>query len=252
MSDDDVIANSVYRELYRQLRSREDIEPLSELSGVPQAVLKQMLSQKLSRGVRKNFHRLKARLPQFVREWKAGKSFLDIARANDFSPVMMARLILFSLGWTKYQFNGSLLHTGKIPDPRIKKELEQAIAEDVVFAPHESQRAKEAGEELEGSVKHFLESHGISAIPEKENTGSGKTPDFLFHSPHNVMGKETKWIECKASFGDEEETRRNLIRQVSPYHRLFGPGIVVYGLGMVENPATIDGVRVVSRKMLGV
>ncbi len=252
MNEDDVIANAVYKELYAQLRGVHDIESLSELSGVSPNVLRQMLSQKLSRSVRKNFHRLKARVHSFEKKWEAGATFTQLAKEHDFSPIIMARLILFSRGWNKKQFNQALADPATVEDPRIRMEVIDALEEDLVFSPLEMTRAKAAGEELEAKVKAYLSQHGITATSEKENVSGGRTPDFLFDAPHKVMGVTAHWIECKASFGDEEETKRNLTRQVGPYLKLFGPGIVVYGLGMVEDPKTLEGVKVVSRKMLGV
>ena len=250
LNEDDVIANQVYLELYSQLRSREDVPNLSELSGVPDNILYQMLSQKLSRSVRRSFHRIKAQIRRFGAEWRAGKTFAQLAASIDFSPLMMARLILFEAGWSKIQFTRAMREPARVPDPRIRRELEECLALDPVFSPVAQVRAAGAGRDLEEKVGAWLAGKGITFVTEKQNTQYQKTPDFLLDSPQVILGEKTFWIECKSSFGDEIETRRNLNKQVSHYLKLFGPGIIVYGLGIVERPHTVAGIRVVSRKML--
>jgi hypothetical protein len=250
LNEDDVIANQVYLQLYDQLRGRQDVANLSELSGVPQNILYQMLSQKLSRGVRKSFHRIKAQIRRFSAEWRQGKTFAQLAQEIDFSPLMMARLILFDSGWTKIQFTRAMREPQKVPDQRIRKELEECLEFDPVFSPAAQNRAAASGRDLEEKVGKWLAEKGITFVTEKQNTQYQKTPDFLLDSPQEILGEKAYWIECKSSFGDEIETRRNLNKQVSHYLKLFGPGVIVYGLGIVEKPHTLPGIRVVSRKML--
>lgn len=252
LNDQDVIANLVYTALYNQLRSYQDIDNLSELSGIPRNILAQMLGQKISRNVRNNFYKIKAQIPTIKKQWTNGESFNELANKLNFSPIMIARLILFSMGWTKNEFNSALNYPSKITDIRISKELSEALEIDEVFSPRGQARAVLAGKELEKKVKQWLEQREIKFITEKENKSSVKTPDFLLAKPEIIMGRKTYWIECKASFGDEIETRRNLNKQLSHYLNLFGPGIVVYGLGMVERPVNTQNILVVSRKMMGI
>ncbi len=250
LNEQDVIANSVYLALYNQLRSYDDIENLSELSGVPQNILAQMLGQKISRNVRSNFHKIKAQVPTIKKRWIKGETFNELAKKYDFSPLMIARLVLFSFGWTKKEFNEALNDITKLTDKRIADELTQAINNDEVFSPKGQKRATQAGIELEEKVGNWLKEKGIEFITEKQNKDSVKTPDFLLKSPKNIFGKKTYWVECKASFGDEIETRRNLNKQLSYYVKLFGPGIVVYGLGMVERPVNSQDILIISGKMI--
>ncbi len=76
-----------------------------------------------------------------------------------------------------------------------------------------------------------------SAVTEKakavlvERKAVTKTPDFLFPQDVVLDGHKVRWLESKATFGDKEETRRNMTRQLSIYVDLFGPGIVVYWYG---------------------
>jgi hypothetical protein len=65
-----------------------------------------------------------------------------------------------------------------------------------------------------------------------------KTPDFLFPMQVVLDGHKVFWLESKATFGDKEETRRNMAKQLSAYVDLFGPGIVIYWYGHTETVAT--------------
>ncbi len=52
------------------------------------------------------------------------------------------------------------------------------------------------------------------------------------------MGRRVvNWIESKALFGDEELHARYLVEQLHPYWNRYGPGMVIYWHGFVEEIA---------------
>ena len=57
-------------------------------------------------------------------------------------------------------------------------------------------------------------------------------------------GREIRWIESKASFGDAVEFRYNCKNQLIPYTELFGPGVVVYWTGHLDGLEAPDGITV--------
>lgn len=48
-------------------------------------------------------------------------------------------------------------------------------------------------------------------------------------------GHKIYWVESKASFGDNTEFRFNSRKQLVPYTQLFGPGLVVYWVGCLDD-----------------
>ena len=62
-----------------------------------------------------------------------------------------------------------------------------------------------------------------------------KTPDCLLDYPVIYEGHEIHWVESKASFGDNTEFRFNSRKQLVPYTKLFGPGLVVYWVGCLDD-----------------
>jgi hypothetical protein len=62
-----------------------------------------------------------------------------------------------------------------------------------------------------------------------------KTPDALLDEPMMYNGKEVHWVESKASFGDNTEFKFNSKKQLIPYTNIFGPGLVVYWLGCLDD-----------------
>ena len=68
-----------------------------------------------------------------------------------------------------------------------------------------------------------------------------KTPDFYFEEPVEFLGRELKWIESKALFGDPRSHELYWKKQYSKYYEMFGNGLVVYWLGCVNGFEVSDG-----------
>lgn len=77
-----------------------------------------------------------------------------------------------------------------------------------------------------------------------------KTPDSLLDKPMLYEGKKIYWIESKASFGDNIEFRFNSRKQLIPYTQIFGPGIVVYWVGCLNDLETPEGIYVTDISIL--
>ena len=95
----------------------------------------------------------------------------------------------------------------------------------------------------------WLDRQNLEYQTEDELKGNyQKTPDALLKETIRTNGMNVKWIESKASFGDEIEIRRNTKKQLKAYTEIFGQGIVVYWFGNVDDFEPVKGVRVVDAK----
>ena len=226
-----------YDRIYRKLNSREDVRRMSREEGLDEELLLVILSQKLVRDTKRDYYSVKKRAPTLLGEWIHGKRFVDIARDHCFSPVLTASLMLQHTGVSKKQFKSYLNNPDMVSEKRLRQEIAEAIREELIYSPEGTRIQWERGKDVEMTVKRWLDRNRVKYITEREaKEGSyTKTPDFRLESPLKMRGKWLNWIECKATFGDETECRRDYRKQLSHYASLFGAGMVVYWYGYIED-----------------
>lgn len=96
---------------------------------------------------------------------------------------------------------------------------------------------REKGLAGEAAAAEFLSKLKIDRFKtENEQDKNGKTPDFLFEKLEKIPGvkEEVKWFESKATFGTLSEVREDFRTQLSFYIGIFGPGVLVYWLGLTK------------------
>ncbi len=225
----------VYKEIYENLNSTEDIDALVEKFRIEREVFLAILSQKIVRNVKKNYYKLERKKEILRARWKEGESITEISEEYNFSPVLTASFI-FQDTFSCKKFKEYLKNPELIEEKRIKKEIKEIIEKDIVYSPKYINLQRENGIRCEEEIRSWLLKRDIRFITEKDARYENfrKTPDFLLMTPFSVGGFEVKWIESKAGFGDLIQFKQDFRGQLRPYVQLFGSGIIVYWIGHLE------------------
>lgn len=224
-----------YKQLYNDLRTPADVERLS--SDYDARMLDSLFTQKTTREVKKRFYMVKNNAGKMLKEWKKGKSIMELAEKNRFPPLLTAMFIFLEDGATKKEFWSYVRDPTLLESDETADEVREAVRNDIVYSPEANDRQKERGLWGEDLAHQWLDGQGITYRTEDDLRGTEftKTPDCLLDHPVIYEGKEIYWVESKASFGDNTEFRFNARKQLVPYTKLFGPGLVVYWVGCLDD-----------------
>ncbi|XP_056401986.1 CDAN1-interacting nuclease 1 isoform X2 [Hyla sarda] len=168
---------------------------------------------------------------------------LNLANEVDFSPALIARTILEHFLQvqdgvipTKPVLNSMLRDPSLIPDPVLANQINQCIVNDCCNGPLVDCIKHSIGYEHEVLLREKLLEKNLAFLDEDQLRlkGYDKTPDFILEVPVAVEGHVIHWIESKASFGDECSHRMYLQDQFWSYWNRFGPGLVIYWFGFIE------------------
>ncbi len=241
-----LLSREEYQNLSRRLERYEDIEKVGRETSLDPELLMVIHTQRVTRDATKRFYVVQGHAPRLLKQWRSGQSYLDLAREWRFPPVLMAQMIEREKKTPRRAFWDGFRHPEAIPDARIRREVEEVLANDWIYSPRGGELQRERGVKGEARLARWLEQFHLGYRTEKDLRGKfAKTPDALLDQPVVIEGQPVHWIESKANFGDDVELRRNLRKQLEPYVRMFGEGIVVYWYGHIREAASIPGVRVV-------
>ena len=225
-----------YLAISKQLNTLGDVDRIHLKYKLPKELLIVILTQNIIRRTKKQYNIVKEQVSKLLDKWHSGNSFLEISRELKFSPVMTASLILREMGLTKKQIQDYLKKPEEIENHRIKKEITDILKNEIVYSPHGTKIQVERGKRTEEKIYNWLRRRNISFITEKEARSKHlKTPDFLLKYSIKIKGKTIHWIECKASFGDYIEIRRDYKKQLKHYVDLYSSGMVVYWFGFIDD-----------------
>ena len=242
---------SEYRALVKQLNTQDDIAIVAEKTNYSKDFLLVLYSQKMVRFVTKNYHKIQHLAPKYHAQWKAGKSFMQIAKKINFSPVLTGLLILKEDGISRKMYRKYLNNLDELKDERLKRELAEVIKHDIIYSPEGNEIQAKRGKKGEEVLNKWLTKHDFKFKTEKEIANTlKKTPDFLLNESINIRGTQIHWIESKATFGTRTEIKKNLKNQLIPYRDLYGPGMVIYWFGFITPLPLVDGILIESGKFL--
>ncbi len=232
-----------YRRLYDRLATVEDVREVSRLEGFEEELLFVIHTHRVTRDATRRFYVVKRQIPRLASQWRRGRTILDMAKEWKFPPVLMGQILLQELGVPRKKVWQTFLHPESAPDERIKREVEELLADDPIYSPAGMERQRARGVVGESRLYAWLEKHGIGYRTEKDLRGKyQKTPDALLDQPIMFYGQKITWIESKGNFGDDVELKRNLKRQLGPYTELFGEGAVVYWFGYIDGAESPPGI----------
>lgn len=127
-------------------------------------------------------------------------------------------------------------------DPILSSNLHYCLHNDFLTSPLTDQYRHQIGLEKEEYMQMRLKEMNILFHSEAAMRAAGypKTPDALLAYPVEVDGHIVNWIESKALFSDGPTHYTYLRDQYWPYYNRFGPGLVIYWFGFLEE---INGER---------
>ncbi len=237
-----------YKELYGSLKSVKDIKRLS--GTYDERLLDTLFTQKTNREVKKNYYRVKKNSRRMLSEWTKGKSIMSISEKYGFPPVLTAMMLFLEDGASKKEF-WSYINDPDLLEKEVADEIREAVENDIVYSPDANVRQKERGLWGEDLLHQWLDGQKIKYRTENDLRGTEtvKTPDCLLNEPVYYRGNKICWVESKASFGDNVEFKINSRKQLIPYTELFGPGLVVYWVGCLDDLECPEGVYVCDRSV---
>lgn len=240
-----------YKNLITQLKTQSDIEKVAARTEYGKDFLLVLYSQKIVRIVTRKYHKVQHLAPKYYAQWKKGKSFLEIAKKIKFSPVLTGLLILKEDGISRKMYRKYLSNLDEVEDKRLRRELAEVIANDIVYSPEGNEIQARRGKKGEELLNNWLTKQGFQFKTEREIANDHKkTPDFLLNEPINVRGIDVHWIESKATFGTRTEIKKNLKNQLIPYRDLYGSGMVVYWFGFLSPLPLVEGILIESGKFI--
>ena len=224
-----------YKELYNSLRTADDVRRLS--SEYDMRMLDSLFTQKTTREVKKRFYVVKQNSAKMLKEWRKGTSIMGLSKKYKFPPILTAMFIFLEDGATKKEFWSYIRDPDLLESEETADEVREAVEQDIVYSPAANDRQRERGLWGEGLLHEWLDGQGVTYRTENDlrDTEFTKTPDCLLDYPVIYEGHEIHWVESKASFGDNTEFRFNSRKQLVPYTKLFGPGLVVYWVGCLDD-----------------
>ena len=232
-----------YKRIYNRLNTVKDVRKLID-EGYDFRFVETLYTQKTSRDVKKRFYVVKNNSARILKDWKRGKSMMELAMKWDFPPVLMAMFIFQEDGASKKEF-WEYVNDPDILTEEVADELKEVIANDIIYSPQGNEKQRERGVWGEDLLHQWLDGQGITYRVEDDLKGVyEKTPDALLDEPMLYHGHKIFWVESKASFGDNTEFKYNSRKQLIPYTKIFGPGVVVYWSGCLDDLECPDDVYV--------
>lgn len=197
-----------------------------------------------TRWIRRHAPEVREQLPALAAEWRAGADITTLARRCAYPPYLTARMLIEVLCGVPKAKVGDVVKAADtaIADPRLRRELREAMDADPDTGPANDRVRRIVGAEYELLLQRKLRGRRVPYESEDELRvrGLAKTPDVRFLIPLGVRDPrsgawcEVNWIDSKAMFGDPLTYESEHLPQLMGYVNRYGPGLVIYWFGFVE------------------
>jgi len=179
---------SQYQDLYRRLATAEDIDFLAENFGYDKELLLVIYTQRIVRDTTKKFYRVKAQAKRLAFLWQNGESLVSIARKFEFPPILGSLMILEQRKIPRKQFWKMIRDLDSVRDRRLRRELGEVVATDIVYSPVGSARQFARGGHLpqlhqdaggrgdEAPVHEARLHHGLPQHQKRQRREDGEEP----------------------------------------------------------------------------
>ncbi|GAQ91291.1 hypothetical protein KFL_007590050 [Klebsormidium nitens] len=252
---------ALYEAIRAFVQRREDgrlEEAKKKFVGVSAETIYCIYAQDVQLRVRASHHRHRKKVDEYLIRYTQGQRLLAIADAIDLPPALLARLTIERvLGVTKQAVSALLKDPATIPSntctvevsgpsgkdahleidgARLQHEVRACVRADLVTAPDVDVARRKLGLEYEAKLYALLNDAGVAFETEDDlrEAGFSKTPDARLLVPIGVRGRVVTWIDSKASFGDDYMHRQQAGEQFQGYVNRFGPGLVIYWFGFID------------------
>lgn len=231
---------SEWEALVRRLRQRADVAALARERAGAHAyeTLLAVYLQAYTRQMARTAYLARQHGARLVARFDAGESLLDVAEWLNLAPCMVARRVLeLKLGASRQRVTRLLREPALIEDERLREEVVLCVDSDEHAGPRTDRLRTVMGLEYEFRLIDMVKNLGLQFETENDLRARGchKTPDVLLRVPVAFAGSVVRWIDSKAKFGDEYFMNKDYTDSVSSYVGRFGPGMVLYWFGFVED-----------------
>ncbi len=146
-------------------------------------------------------------------------------------------MLKVELGVSHKAVKSLLREPSTIPDERLRREVASSVESDEFGGPFTDRERTVQGLEYEFLLFESLKNLGLSFETEGDlrRRGCHKTPDVLLSVPVAFNNRLVWWIDSKAKFGDKYIMGKDYNDSVSSYVGRYGPGMVVYWFGFIED-----------------
>jgi len=209
---------------------RKSLKSLRDISNpkYKRGTLFSILLQKRIDNVKRRYHIYISRLPEIAQHWERNK---EIPKWVRLPPVMRIKILMKSLGMSGKEI------TRAFSDPdssEMGDMIWSAIYSDFIYSPIAVRNQFARGRVGEVIIKNYLERENIEFKDESQLRPARKTPDFYIEEGLEIDGRNIKWIESKALFGDIKLHRIYSKKQYNQYLEMYGDGMVVYWMGYID------------------
>lgn len=238
-----------YKELANKLIFPSDIGKMARDTTIGRELLLIIYTQRVTRDATRRYYQIQNRSRKLLADWKRGTTLTQLARRERFPPVLLSLILMRENGMNRKEFWKYVRDPKSAPDKRLKREILEVVREDIIYSPAGMDVQYLRGKKGEARLNEWLDRNEIEYRTEDEIRGEyKKTPDNLLKEPMEIDGQTVYWFESKANFGNAQEMRRNNKKQLIPYTEIFGPGIVVYWFGHVDDFEQPEGIKAVDAK----